>query len=304
MDMIINAVGKVVDDFYCLGHTWMPVYLLDGPEPCLFEAGVACLGRIYAESIRTVLGERALERLFLTHVHYDHCGATAYLIKTFPALQVAASARAADTITRPNARKLMRELTETVAGLIAGIDRTKLLADAFEPFTVHTIVSDGDVIPLKGGLSVEVIATPGHTRDMLSYYIRERKILIATEAAGCADVTGHVVPQFIVDYESYMQGLRRLAALDVEVLCQGHHFVYVGDAVRDFLGRSLESAVQFRQRVERLLAAEGGSVERVVALMEAEEREGKPLPRQPERAYLIGLNARVQHLAEKLAKRS
>lgn len=302
--MIINTVGKVVDDFYCLGHTWMPVYLLDGPEPALFEAGVACLGRIYAEAIQGVLGKRALARLFLTHVHYDHCGATAYLIKTFPALQVAASARAADTITRPNAQKLMRELSETAAALITGIDPAKLLADAFEPFTVRTIVSEGDVISLKGGLSVEVIATPGHTRDMLSYYIPERKILIATEAAGCADVTGHVVPQFIVDYESYMQGLRRLAALDVEVLCQGHHFVYVGAAVKDFFNRSIESAVQFRQRVEQLLTAEGGSIERVVAIMQAEERADKPLPKQPERAYLIGLNARVQHLAEKFAKRS
>jgi glyoxylase-like metal-dependent hydrolase (beta-lactamase superfamily II) len=302
--MIINSLGKVVDDFYCLAHTWMPVYLLDGPEPALFEAGVAPLGRIYVEAIQGVLGKRAPERLFLTHVHYDHCGSTAYLIKTFPMLKVAASSRAADTITRPNAQKLMRELSETAATLIAGIDRTKLLADAFEPFTVNTIVSDGDVIPLKGGLSVEVIATPGHTRDMLSYYIPERKILIATEAAGCADVTGYVVPQFIVDYESYMQGLRRLAALDVEVLCQGHHFVYVGESVRDFFTRSIEAAAQFRQRVEQLLATEGGSVERVVAIMNAEEREGKPLPRQPERAYLIGLHARVQHLAEKLAKRS
>ena len=108
--MIINAVGKVVDDFYCLGHTWMPVYLLDRPRPGSSLKPVLRLsGRIYAEAIQGVLGKRALERLFLTHVHYDHCGATAYLIKTFPALQVAASARAADTITRrPNAQKLMR----------------------------------------------------------------------------------------------------------------------------------------------------------------------------------------------------
>jgi glyoxylase-like metal-dependent hydrolase (beta-lactamase superfamily II) len=302
--MIINVVGKVVDDFYCLGHTWMPVYLFDGAEPCLFEAGVACLGRIYADAIQKVLGKRALERLFLTHVHYDHCGATAYLAKTFPALQVAASARAAEIITRPNAQKLMQELSETAAALISGIDRTKLLANAFASFAVDTIVSDGDIIQLKGGVSIQVLATPGHTRDMLSYYIPERKILIATEAAGCADITGHVVPQFIVDYESYMQGLRRLAALDVEVLCQGHHFVYVGTAVKDFFARSIESAVQFRHRVEELLAAEGGSVERVVAIMRAEERDGKPLPKQPEHAYLIGLNARVRHLAEKLAKRS
>jgi glyoxylase-like metal-dependent hydrolase (beta-lactamase superfamily II) len=302
--MIFNSTGKVVDNFYCLGHTWMPVYLLDGPEPVLFEGGLACLGRIYADAIQTVLKGRAPERLFLTHVHYDHCGATAYLTKVFPQLRVAASAQAAHTITRPNAQKLMRELSATAAALITGVDRGKLLADAFAPFTVDTIVSDGDIIPLKGGLSVEALATPGHTRDMLSYYIPERKILIATEAAGCADMTGHVVPQFLVDYERYMQSLRRLAALDVEVLCQGHNFIYVRTAVKDFFARSIESAVQFRQRAEALLAAEGGSVERVVAIIKAEERDGKPFPKQPDRAYLIGLNARVKHLAEKRSGRA
>jgi glyoxylase-like metal-dependent hydrolase (beta-lactamase superfamily II) len=302
--MIFNATGKVVDDFYCLGHPWMPTYLLDGTQPVIFEAGLACLGRIYADAIQSVLRGRAPERLFLTHVHYDHCGATAYLAKAFPELRVAASTRAAHTIARPNAQKLMQELSETAAALITGVDRGKLLADAFAPFTVDMIVSDGDIIPLGEGLSIVVLATPGHTRDMVSYYIPERKILIATEAAGCADITGHVVPQFLVDYEGYMAGLRRLAALEIEVLCQGHHFVYCGAAVKDFLARSLESAVQFRQHVEALLATEGGSVERVVALIRAEEHDGKPLPKQPEHAYLLGLNARVQHLADKLAKRS
>ena len=302
--MIFNAAGKVVDDFYVLGHAWMPTYLLDGTQPVLFEAGLACLGRIYAESIRTVLGGRAPERLFLTHVHYDHCGATAYLTRAFPKLRVAASARAAHTITRPNAQKLMQELSATAAALITGVDRGKLLTDAFAPFTVDITVSDGDIIDLGEGLSIVVLATPGHTRDMVSYYIPERKILIATEAAGCADITGYAVPQFLVDYESYMMGLRRLAALEVEVLCQGHHFVYVGAAAKDFLARSIESAVQFRQHAETLLAMEGGSVEQVVSLIKAEEYDDKPLPKQPEHAYLLGLNARVKHLAEKLAGRS
>jgi glyoxylase-like metal-dependent hydrolase (beta-lactamase superfamily II) len=302
--MIFNKTGKVVADFYCLGHTWMPLYLLDGERPVIFEAGLACLGRIYEESIRAILGKREPEILFLTHMHYDHCSATAYLMKAFPNLQVAASSLAAQIITRPNAQKLMRTLSQKAASLIAGVDRVKLLADAFAPFEVSSIVSDGDVIKLGNGLSVEVFATPGHTRDLVSYYVPERKILIATEAVGCADITGHIVNEFIVDYESYVAGLRRLAGLEVEVLCQGHHFVYVGAAARDFLARSIASAEGFRTRVEELLTAEGGSVERVVARLKAEEYDGKPLPKQPEQAYLLNLGAQIKHLAEKFQDRS
>jgi glyoxylase-like metal-dependent hydrolase (beta-lactamase superfamily II) len=302
--MIVNKTGRMAEGFYVLGHTWMPTYLLDGERPVLFEASLACLGRVYAESIQAVLGRRKPEILFLTHVHYDHCGATAYLTKVFHPLQVAASAQAAEIIARPNAQKLMRDLSQTAAELITGVDRDQLLPDAFEPFTVNMIVSDGDVIALEQGLSVEVLATPGHTRDLVSYYIPERKILIATEAAGCADITGYIVSQFIVDYESYLAGLKRLAALDVEVLCQGHNFVYVGDAAKDFLTRSIKSTERYRARVEELLKAEGGCVERVVARIKAEEYDGKPLPKQPERAYFLSLNTRIKHLAERLQARS
>ena len=302
--MIFNQTGKVVDDFYVLGHTWMPAYLLDGDQPVLFEAGLACLGRIYEESIQAVLAGREPEILFLSHVHYDHCSATSYLTKAFPHLQVAASSQAARIIARPNAQKLMRTLNRKAASLITAVDRDKMLSDAFEPFEVQMIVSDGDVIHLGNGLSVAVFATPGHTRDLVSYYIPERKILIATESVGCADITGHIVAEFIVDYDGYMAGLRRLAALEVEVLCQGHHFVYVDAAVKDFLARSIESAELFRGRVEALLAAEGGSVERVVAHIKAEEHDSKPLPKQPEQAYLLNLGAQVRHLAEKLRHRS
>lgn len=302
--MIFNKTGKVADDFYVLGHTWLPTYLLDGDKPVLFEAGVSCLGRIYEESIQAVLGRRKPVILFLTHVHYDHCGATAYLAKVFDPLHVAASSLAAQIIVRPNAQKLMRELSQKAALLITGVDREKMLPDAFEPFEVNMVVSEGDVIHLGNGLSVSVIATPGHTRDLLSYYIPERKILIATEAVGCADITGHIVTQFLVDYDSYMVGLARLAALEVEVLCQGHHFVYVGDAVKDFLARSIETAERFKDRVKELLEAEGGSVERVVARIKVEEYDSKPLPKQPEHAYLISLSARVRHLTEKIQNRS
>jgi glyoxylase-like metal-dependent hydrolase (beta-lactamase superfamily II) len=302
--VVFDKTGKVKDDFYVLGHTWMPIYLLDGAQPVIFEAGLACLGRIYEEAIRSLLGNRQPEFLFLTHVHYEHCGATSYLKEVFPSLQVAASSQAAQIIKRPNAQRLMRTLSQNAASLISGVKKNKLLQEPFHPFNIDLILTDGQVIDLKGGLSVQVLATPGHTRDLLCYYIPEKRILIATEAVGCADRTGHIVTEFLVDYESYLAGLKCLAALNVEVLCQGHHFVYVGAAVKDFLACSIESAEQFKTRVEELLRAEGGSVERVVARIKAEEHDGKPLPKQPEKAYLLNLTAQVKHLAEKLQDRS
>jgi glyoxylase-like metal-dependent hydrolase (beta-lactamase superfamily II) len=302
--VVFSKTGRVQDNFYVLGHAWMPTYLLDGEQPVLFESGLTCLGRIYEEAIRSVLGDRQPEFLFLTHVHYEHCGATSYLKEVFPSLQVGASPQAAQIITRPNAQRLMRTLNQNAASLVTGVNKNKLLREPFKPFDIDVMLTDGQVIKLEEGLSVQVFATPGHTRDLLSYYIPEKRILVATEAVGCADSTGHIVTEFLVDYERYLASLKRLSALDVAVLCQGHHFVFIGEAVKRFFARSIESAKRFKTRVEELLQAEGGSVESVVAQIKAEEHDSIPQPRQPEKAYLLNLTARVTHVAEKLKRRS
>jgi len=67
-----------------VGHPAMPVYLLDGPEPAIFDAGLAFLGRMYVEGIREIIGRRDLYYCFLSHSHFDHCGSVAVLKKLFP----------------------------------------------------------------------------------------------------------------------------------------------------------------------------------------------------------------------------
>ncbi len=178
------------------------------------------------------------------------------------------------------------------------------LSEPFQPFEVDRVLEDGDRFDLGSGLSLQVVATPGHTWDFLSYYIPERKILIASEAVGCADTTGYVVTEFLVDYEVYLKSLTRLAALDVDVLCQGHRLVYTGPEVADFFKRSLRTASQFRDQVIDLLTREGGDIPRVVEMIKADEYDSRPEPKQPEPAYRINLEARVRHLAQKLVTRA
>jgi len=301
--LIFNGTGLVKDGLYITGFAWSPTYLFVAEQPVLFEAGFCCMGRIYERDIRRILALKSPEILFLTHVHYDHCGAASYFKKVFPGLKIAASRRAAEIIKRPNAQKLMISLSQNAIHLIApmeGIDEGMLMGEPFEPFEVDMILKEGQIINLKKNLSVQVFAAPGHTRDMFSYYIPERKMLIATETAGCLGQTGNIVSDFLVDYDGYMASLKRLAALDVEVLCQGHHFVFVGKSVKDFFARSIDAAEDFKVKVERLLRVEGGSIDRVVNLIKAEEYDTNPGPKQPEPAYLINLKTRVTHLAERL----
>jgi glyoxylase-like metal-dependent hydrolase (beta-lactamase superfamily II) len=306
--MVFGGSGPVAYGLYVCGIPWSPVYLLDGKQPVLFEAGFTCMWRIAEQMIRSVLMNREPEILFLTHVHWDHCGAAGYLRRAFSGLQVAASMRAAEIIKRPNAIALMTQLSAQVTPEVAsvnGVDTSQLSNEPFLPFDVDLIVEDRQTIELGTDVTVQVLATPGHTRDHVSYYIPEKKILMATEACGCLDRAGQIITEFLVDYDAYIASIERLAALPIEILCQGHHFVLVGmQEVEDFFARSIREAKAYKERVCELLDAEGGAVERVVARIKAEQYDANPHVKQLEQAYLLNVRAQVAHLAARKAVNS
>lgn len=301
--MIFTSTGPIARDVYICGLSAYPVHLLDCARPVLFDGGVTCGGALYAEAIRSVLGARQPEILFISHVHWDHCGAIAYLKRAFPSLKIAASRQAADIMKRPRARALMAELNEGVRPVVASfpeVDTARLLTDPFEPFEIDMIVEDGETIRLSEDATVQVLATPGHTRDHMSYFIPGRGILVAAEASGCLDSANNIVTQFLVDFDIYFSSLTRLASLPVEVLCQGHRIVFIGRGeVEAFFTLSISESIRFRDRVNELLHEEAGSVERVVARVKEERYDTVKGVKQPEGPYLLNLTAQVANLAQK-----
>ncbi len=299
--MIFTQSGEVKDGFYVTGSSDVPCYLIDAERPALFDAGFSCLGPAYEKQIKKFLGERQPAYLFLTHVHFDHCGAAAYLKRVFPDMKIAASPQAAAILTRPNAVKLIGELNQIAAqamvewGSPPGYPTGNPIA--FKPFNIDIEVKDSDRFDLGGGLSVQVLATPGHTRDFLSYYMPEKKILVSSEAVGCH--TGYkdcIVSEFVSSYQDYVDSMKKLATLDVEILCQGHHRVFVGDDVRIFLKNSIAAVQTFKEQVLIWLEKENGDVDRVVLRVKDFEYDHRPNPKQPEPAYLLNTRARVKHL--------
>ncbi|MEN8246459.1 MAG: MBL fold metallo-hydrolase [Thermodesulfobacteriota bacterium] len=301
LSMIFAETGKLTDYFHVLGSRYFPTHLLLGPKPVLFEAGLSCLGPAYVKEIGKVLKGGQPQLLFLTHAHFDHCGAAGFLQQSWPQLNVAASRPAADIVGRPNALETISHLNaaatdwveKTAPGLSAKVP--------FQPFAVDVILADGDRIELPGGLTVQVLETPGHTWDSISFYIPEKKLLVAGEAVGCTTPTGFLSTEFLVDFDLYIQSIERLAKLKVDILCQSHHQVFTGENARTVLRRSIPAALAFKKRVEQLLHEENGQVEKVVARVKSEEYDPQPDPKQPEQAYLLNIHARVKSLSKNLA---
>ena len=111
-------------------------------------------------------------------------------------------------------------------------------------------------------------------------------------SSGCTGTT-----EFVSDYDAYVSSLQRLAALPVEVFCQGHYSILVGgEEISAFFKQSINETIRFKDRVLELLDEEAGSVDRVIKRLKKERYDVIQGPKQPEAAYLLNLRAQVAHL--------
>jgi glyoxylase-like metal-dependent hydrolase (beta-lactamase superfamily II) len=173
-----------------------------------------------------------IKRIIITHHHADHVGSLAALKR---ATQAEVIAHPADvpyingTLPQP------------------GPARPKWLSDfsarfgwlwVTEPVTVDMLVNDGDELPMLGG--VKILHTPGHTPGSICLYLQSKKLLIAGDLL--AHRFGLKLPSrvFTVDIDQEIQSVKRVAALDFDIICFGHGSPIMHDAnqaVTDFASR-------------------------------------------------------------------
>lgn len=298
--MIFKNTGKIIDDLYMVGTPAMPVYLLDGEVPAIFDAGLAFLGKLYAAGIREIIGDRGLHYCFLSHSHFDHCGSAAVLKKSFPMLKVVASERVKKVLGRPNAITLMGELTRAAEQMAKSIGIEMDQFDPFEPFAVDVTLKEGQCLELSADATVQAFETPGHTRDCLSYFIPQKKVLFCSEAAGIPDETGYVVSEALVDYDQYFESMRRLSKMEYEVLCLGHRYALTGQEAKSYFEKSMTHCRQFLNLVERALHEYGGDVQKTILRIKAIEYDPIKGPKQIEAAYLLNLEAKIKAIKKRL----
>lgn len=298
--MRFSGTGKITENFYVLGNAQVPIYLLDGVAPVLFEAGLTALSGFYEEDIRKVLKGRAPAYLFLTHSHFDHIGAASRLKALWPRMRIVGFSKVGEILARPGAVDLIRTLNREAAEfLFAG--RQEVDQGLFEPFALDMVLRGGEVIEL-GNDRIEVIQTPGHTWDFLSYWVPEKRILVASEAAGGSDPSGHVFTEFLVDVEAYRNSLNALSLLDAKVMCLGHWVVITEGDVKRHIARSIEGVARYVAMAEECLRLEQGDIEKAALRVKAAEWDPRPWPKQPEHSYLLNTQARVKTVRDRMQR--
>jgi len=276
---------RISENLYCLGPQYLPSYLLDGPEPVLFDAGMSFVGEHYVKELKKILKNRPLRYLLLIHVHFDHCGASTHLKKAYPDLVICGSTQSAEIIQKPSALKVIGELSN-----IPGINQNQ----QFEPFLIERILKDEDVIQLEGGTCIRALSVPGHTRDILAFYLEAEKILFPSEAAGVPHHKGVIYTEFLVDSDTYFESQERLNSLSFDTLPFAHNYVYDGEDAKSYFPRSLEEGKQFRVRLSELIDLHGDDFDAIYKDIRREEYDFAEEPKQQESAYLLNMQAKIK----------
>ncbi len=300
--MIINKTGKIIDRLFMVGHSGMPVYLIDGDAPAIFDAGFSCLGSLYVKEIKKILGSKEPTFCFLSHSHFDHCGAVSSFKTHFPNIKIIASAGVKNVLKRPNAIALIKKLSKSSEHLVQDSIISTGDVNDFSPFDIDITVQENDTFRIADDVTVNIIETPGHTRDCLSYYIPEKKILISSEAYGVQDTTGHIFSDFLIDYDIYYNSMEKMLPLETRVLCTGHGFAFTDENAVNYKKNSMAACRKFLALVKKLLVEENGDVEKIKNRIKKSEYDGKAGFKQPESAYLLNLDARINVVKKQMGK--
>ena len=260
--LIKNPPVEIADGLMMLGTHEYPIYLAHSEgQAALFEGGVGADGPVVSEQIAQLgMATDAVKQIVITHAHPDHVMAVPAFRSLFAGARVCASEAAAKTLSVEKAvgffTKIDGMLTEALikAGSITEQHRPQPLTENRIP--VDQTLSEGDIVTV-GDLKFTCLATPGHSDDSQSFHEPNRGILIIADATGFyLPESEYFWPNYFSDYEAYVGSIRRLAALNAEILCLGHNAVIKGgEAVKAYFAAAIDATDTWHQRIVE--AAEG-----------------------------------------------
>ncbi len=229
-------------------HPGDSAFLLDdGTTSIMYDSGFGFTGFDVAKKIKTILGERKLDYIFLTHSHYDHALGSAYVLETYPDAKVVAGEYAAKIFAKPTAKSLMRELDGKLAKK-CGVENYDDLSDNLR---VDIPVSDGDSIK-AGDMEFTVINLPGHTKCSVGYYCAKEKLLLSCETIGVFNGEDEVVPSYLVGYNMTVESMEKLDNIDIKTVLAPHFGVLDETQTEFYLKKAKTTVVETTEEIVQM----------------------------------------------------
>lgn len=271
-----------------LGNAYAFVYFLESEgERALIDTGTAFWGLQISSFFRSK-GIESFNYTMFTHSHYDHIGGMPILQRSIEVETRVAHPGFERVFSSKRALSLIENLNRKELELL-GVDYDY----RFEPFPIDEKAEEEKVVQL-GDIQVQILETPGHTRDSVSYYVPKCGLAVVGEAVGVPNADySYILPQFLADVELYLSSFDKIASLDIEILGLPHERIIEGrDEVKAYLQRSRQYTLEFIEDIRRALE-KFDTLDEVIEYMVKKYYEGRKI-RQPIYAFRENLKAQIR----------
>ena len=219
---------EIILNVHLITATFVNMYLIVDPDGLtLIDTGMSgSEKRILKYTADLGRAPSDVRRIIITHSDADHVGGLAAL-KAATGARVYANAIEAEAIAAGRASRALKPhgLERVLFGLVAGLIKTA-------PATVDEFLTDGQVLPVLGGL--RVVETFGHTPGHISLFAPSVRVLFTGDSIVAGD--DKLLPSResnTWDMDRALEAVRLQAALGAQIVCSGHGPV-VKDAAAKF----------------------------------------------------------------------
>jgi glyoxylase-like metal-dependent hydrolase (beta-lactamase superfamily II) len=290
-----KTIANLRANVFTVHDPMFPLYVIRGKQNLMIDCSILAKAREIEKNLLAFLGNEKIDRVLLTHSHYDHTGACSYLQEKF-GFAIMASYRTKEILENDKAIGFIDDLNQKFKKILH--DSSDLVFS--KPERVQGIGENED-IKLADGQTIAIIETPGHTRCSISFLLKPENILFPGDAAGVIEKSGKIKPLFLSSYTQYERSLRKLIAIQADVLALPHNTAVKGKKqVSDFLESSLWETLKLKEEIMTALHDKpdfGQIAENILA-----REYSFPTIMGPREALLINVTAMVKSVYYEFVK--
>jgi glyoxylase-like metal-dependent hydrolase (beta-lactamase superfamily II) len=222
---------KITDNIYVVPEVIANSYILTDPDGLtIIDTGLPYSEKRILEYIASLgRSARDIRRILITHADLDHYGCLAALQKANGACTYASRLEAVSMAKGQSSRPVGRSIDTALKRVMFAMMSRLMKAT---PIQVDEILTEGQVLPVLGGL--RVVETAGHSPGHLSYFLPSAGILFCGDSMRSDGKRGFRASRSRNDWDQALASVsvRKQAGLGAQIVCPGH-----GPVVREAGGK-------------------------------------------------------------------